>query len=348
MDSCNNYDRNTDDGITMEMEILIDKVLENRAVGNEISLVEEWVATDDANRKVFEQKRVLHNLLNSPINPDELDVEDALNKLHRAIKRRPRWLDYLWRSAVVAASVVFIVGIAIFYNSYNSKNAVIEAVTSNDISLCAPFGSLVETTLPDGTKVWLNSDSKIVYPTIFDNEKRLVSIVGEGYFEVKTDPKHPFIVATDKGFICAKGTAFNVNAYPDSPLSVVLVSGVVNVQTNIDDYPLKAGECIEINDSLEASISLADIHKACSWKDGVIVFDNDQLPAVLKRLSQIYPVDFKIKDESLMNSHYHATFTGESLDEILHLLEIGIPMRYEEVENHKHIDRRLIYIYPTR
>lgn len=332
----------------MEMEILIDKVLENRATCSEISLVEEWVAADEANSKVFEQKRMLHNLLDSPVNPDDLDIEEALNKLHKAIRRRPGWIDYLWRYAAVAAAVVIIIGITVLYQSYDAKSKAIEAVASNEISLYAPFGSLIETVLPDGSKVWLNSNSRIMYPTVFDKEKRMVSIVGEGYFEVKADHSHPFIVATDKGSVCATGTAFNVNAYPDNPLAIVLVSGAVNVKTNTEDFPLKAGERIEINDSSKASISRADINKACSWKDGIIVFDNDPLPTVLNRLSQIYPVDFKIIDKNLLNSNYHVTFSGESLDDILHLLEIGIPMKYEEAINNDSKDRRLIYIHAAK
>ena len=348
MDSFNNNDRNIDGGITMEMEILIDKVLENRADSNEISLVEEWVAADSLNRKIFEQKRALHNFISHPGDPNEVNVEEALNKLHRAMKRKPRWTDWLWRSAVVAASVLIIIGITVFYNSYDSKNNTTVPIASNEISLCAPYGSLVETTLPDGTKVWLNSNSKIIYPTVFDNDLRQVSIVGEGYFEVKADKKHPFIVATDKGFVRATGTAFNVNAYPDNDLTVVLVSGAVNVKTDIGDYPLKAGECVKINNSLQASLSQADIHKTCSWREGVIIFDNDRLQTVFNRLSQLYPVDFKIVDESLMASRYHATFSGENLDEILHLLEIGIPLRYEEQENDSNSARRLIYVYSLK
>lgn len=96
-----------------------------------------------------------------------------------------------------------------------------------------PTGQHVEIMLADGSKVWLNSGSTLTFPSKFNGKKRLVELDGEGFFEVKSDKEHPFIVSTSKYQVKAVGTSFNIYDYQDSPqFEAALLNGKVEVTTN--------------------------------------------------------------------------------------------------------------------
>ena len=145
------------------------------------------------------------------------------------------------------------------------------------------------------------------------------------------------------------GTAFNVNAYEKSSVDVTLVEGHVDVNVGANrHFVISPGErlCIRGN-SAELSQDPENKRKY-SWKDGKLMFNNDRLDAVLARLSQIYPVDFVIQDSSLAETRYHATFSGESIHDILHLLEIGVPMQCVPTQRIDSSQRMIVYVYPPQ
>jgi len=217
------------------------------------------------------------------------------------------------------------------------------------LSLSTPFGGLLQTQLPDSSHIWLNANSSLEYPAVFDENQRRVVLQGEGYFEVKADKQHPFIVCTGDIDIIATGTAFNVNAYEKSSVDVTLVEGHVDVNVGANrHFVISPGErlCIRGN-SAELSQDPENKRKY-SWKDGKLMFNNDRLDAVLARLSQIYPVDFVIQDSSLAETRYHATFSGESIHDILHLLEIGVPMQCVPTQRIDSSQRMIVYVYPPQ
>lgn len=166
------------------------------------------------------------------------------------------------------------------------------------------------------------------YPIRFEAGERRVFLKGEAYFEVKSDRKNPFVVATDNMDIVATDTAFSVEAYSnDTMTSVTLAKGIVNLNFEEKSILLKQGEKMTHNSvSSKYNINETDTYKWYSWKDGIIAFRNDPLEYVFKRLGQTYNINFIIKDEELKKHVYHATFEDESLDEILDLLQVSIPI----------------------
>ena len=324
-----------------QMDSLIDKVLDGKADACEVSLVEEWVDSSDANRRLFEQRRAVHEVFDPPFDAAEINTGKALRHVHRKMMMR-KVSRSSWGWAAVAAVVLCVAAVW-------AVVAVDDAGTGGMICLAAPFGAKIEAQLPDGSRVWLNSNSSLEYPAVFDGDRRSVKLVGEGYFEVHADKKHPFVVRAGGNDICATGTAFNINAYSDENVDVTLVSGSVDVVTGEKgQIRLLPEDNLCISCSGIRVTHNADIENHCAWKDGRIMFDNDNLSVVLARLSQIYPVDFVVADPALLDAHYHATFTGEGLHEILHLLEVGIPMRCERRKGCESGDRTVYDVYPVK
>ena len=202
--------------------------------------------------------------------------------------------------------------------------------------LFTPYGTWSVVNLPDGSKVWLNAGSSLKYPTQFNDKQRVVSMQGEACFEVESDKKHPFIVKTKQLTVEATGTAFNVNAYaPDHVAAVTLVKGKVAVTLDQKKtISLSPGEKIDYNLATSLyNVNKTNTYKWCSWKDGILIFRDDPLEYVFKRLGQTYNVEFILKDAELGKYSYKATFEGESLNEILRLLEMSAPIRCKEVSN---------------
>lgn len=164
-----------------------------------------------------------------------------------------------------------------------------------------PRGKAYTVVLPDGTRAILNADSKLLFPSRFTGENREVQLIGEAYFDVKKDAAHPFIVKTEKVVTRVLGTEFNLTAYPESDVSVTLISGSVVVN---DDVTLKPGENATL-DGEECKVTTVDTEYYTQWKDGYFYFDNVPLIDVVRELGRWYNINIQINDNSLMSYRLH-------------------------------------------
>lgn len=331
-----------DMSLSPEIDRIIEDVLRGTADCRETALLEEWVAASPDNRTMFEQKRALHEAMSPAFSPLEIDTEKALSRVHKRMGVKPAWHLFALR---FAAAMVLPLCVALAYLLLRApaQNADVAM-----LSLTAPFGSVLETRLPDGSQVWLNANSSLEYPAVFAGKERRVSLSGEGYFEVSADTEHPFIVRAGDIDVKATGTAFNVNAYSGCPYGVTLLEGYVDVTAGSNrHFEMSPGEHLRISGTSSELTQMTDNQKRYSWKDGILMFDNDRLNDVLTRLSQIYPVDFVIQTPELAAARYHATFNGESLQDILNLLEIGVPLRCVTEHKADSAQRMVVHIYPA-
>jgi ferric-dicitrate binding protein FerR (iron transport regulator) len=144
--------------------------------------------------------------------------------------------------------------------------------------------------LPDGTKVWLNAASSLIYPTAFSGDERTVQMTGEVYFEVTHDKKRPFKVKVGRQVIEDIGTHFNVNAYTDEPIqTTTLLEGAVSIGGHI----LRPGEKASVAASGTIQVSKGDPEQAVAWKNGLFDFTDADLPTVMRQLARWYNVDIK-------------------------------------------------------
>ena len=300
----------------------------------EAAEVKNWRAASLENEKLLEQvyftAQVASRLkVMRTVNPDEA-LSRFKSRIHKKEKRLAlrQVLGVIQRAAAVLFIPVFLLSAYLFIQQ-GQGNVRTLAVRTNP-------GVVSAFDLPDGSKVWLNAGSSLKYPTQFNDKQRVVSMQGEAYFEVESDKKHPFIVKTKQLTVEATGTAFNVNAYaPDHVAAVTLVKGKVAVTLDQKKtISLSPGEKIDYNLATSLyNVNKTNTYKWCSWKDGILIFRDDPLEYVFKRLGQTYNVEFILKDAELGKYSYKATFEGESLNEILRLLEMSAPIRCKEVSN---------------
>ena len=198
-------------------------------------------------------------------------------------------------------------------------------------TLIVPFGKRAEIMLSDGSKVWLNSGSKLVFPAQFGESKREVYLEGEAVFEVSYRQKQAFIVKSEQQVIEVLGTVFNLSNYKDDPaIYTTLKSGSIQIHRAEGKFfnsetPIKItpGSMASF-DKKQKTISVKPVltEPYFSWRDGIFIFKNDSLKAIMKKISRYYNVEIVINDQNLANE----TFSGhldvkESIEHVMQTIK---------------------------
>lgn len=174
------------------------------------------------------------------------------------------------------------------------------------MELSTPRGKDCKVTLPDGSQVWLNADSKISFPEQFIGKERNVRVEGEAFFQVTKDAKHPFVVTTDFFTTTVHGTTFNVNAYSTKTASVTLVTGSVAVKTaNGKETIMTPGQMTVCDAQGNTHVSEVDTYPLIQWKDGFFYFNNERLVDIMMELGRWYNVSIVFEHEEDMNLRLH-------------------------------------------
>lgn len=174
--------------------------------------------------------------------------------------------------------------------------------------LIIPYGKTSEVILPDGTKVWLNAGSRLIYPGFFADKTREVFMSGEAFFEVSADKGRPFIVQTSDIQIRVLGTCFNISAYfSDSVIETVLTEGRILLEQNSsrlfsETTELLPGKLAIFNKSERTTqLKEVDVENYTIWKKGLLKFESTELSRVIKKLERYYNVEFKYNNSFLGN-----------------------------------------------
>lgn len=183
--------------------------------------------------------------------------------------------------------------------------------------------------LADGSRIWVNANTRLVYPVTFEDKKREIYVDGEIYIEVYPDKVRPFIVKSKKMDIRVLGTKFNVTAYEASPeVSVVLVSGKVSVRTdNRTESLLKPSDRLSYEKGF-TDIKKVNVENYVSWKDGFYSFDNESFSVVLDKLSNYYGKKFSYNSAVGALRCSGSLNLGEDMVKILTGLESTMPVKF--------------------
>lgn len=212
-------------------------------------------------------------------------------------------------------------------------------------TLIVPYGKRSEVRLSDGTKVWLNSGSRLVYPVVFPHHKREVYLEGEAIFEVSHNRERPFMVLSEGQEIEVLGTVFNVSNYLDEgSINTVLKSGSVRISygersliSGKDQLRLVPGTMASYNRSTQSMSSReVDVDQYFSWRDGVLIFRNDDLRYIMKRLSRYYNVEIDIAE----GARGEGTFSGyldlkEDIEKVIGTIGEATDLVYERTGDNK-------------
>ncbi len=191
-------------------------------------------------------------------------------------------------------------------------------------TIVVPRGGKHQLTLSDGTKVWLNAQSKLRYPAWFDGDTRQVELSGEAYFAVAHDASKPFYVNARNTKVKVLGTEFNVKAYEDeNEIAATLVKGKVHVQLNesAEHGFLRPGEQALVQGN-NLSVNKVDSYYYTAWKEGVFVFKKERIQDIFRRLERWYDFDVFYSNESVKNDLFNGTIERtEEITDVLMLLE---------------------------
>lgn len=188
-------------------------------------------------------------------------------------------------------------------------------------TLTTPAGGQYQAILPDGSRVWLNAASSLKFPTSFRGSTRRVELSGEGYFEISKVKGKTFVVNAKTMEVEVLGTHFNINAYPNEQLTLAtLVEGSVKINADGNSKILVPNEQAQVRKN-KIKVEKVDAQDALAWKDGLFVFDNEDIHDIMNKLERWYNVRVEYQDPDI-DEKFAATISKfKKLSEVLKVLE---------------------------
>lgn len=207
---------------------------------------------------------------------------------------------------------------------YNNAKAINDKVFYNTLN--TPRGAEYQLVLPDGSKVWLNAASSLRFPTRFTERERVVSLKGEAYFEIAKNPVKPFRVVTDEGMdVEVTGTHFNIMAYADEEyIKTTLTEGKVRIRKEHHTIPLSPSEQATLQkNTQQLNVKEVDVDKEIAWKNGMIEFNEDDLPYIMRQLSRWYDVDVSFEGIIPQGRYNGSIPRRATLSEVMQILRLA-------------------------
>lgn len=296
---------------------LLNKYLTGDTSPNERVEVYEWIKSSKENEDSFNSLRKMHDYI------IWRDAE-APSKLKSKNKK-----VFLWVLQIAAIFLLFF-GVYKFFNLKSTNQQSIINVSDNILqSLFAPSGQQSELTLADGTKVWLNSNSTLTYPSFFSDTERIVELEGEAFFDVTTDINKPFKVKVKDYIVQVKGTEFNVKSYNYFETSLISGSVMVENMQNGNSIELKPSESVrEMNNTfIISAINENDL----LWRNGILSINDKTIDEIIPILEHYYNMEFVFENK---NYHKEKKYTGkfrikDGVEQILQVLQIQNNISYE-------------------
>lgn len=318
------------------MENLIIKYLNEIATVQEKYLLFEWLKCSNDNKKKFREIQQIW-LASENAEQKETKTAQAYNLLKESIEvceqRKKIMFKLSLFKTIAAASVllaIFSLG-GFLLGEYSTNPTQLQSQVFNNVIMGRDSKGVV--TLPDGTKVWLNSQSKLIYPEKFSEKARIVKLEGEGYFDVMKNPKVPFYVETDKMKVRVLGTQFDLKNYPNrTSMETTLLSGKVEVLFN----DLKTSVILEPNQKISINkttgkhaIEEFNAKYQILWANEQLVFSNERLSDILQSIGFWYGLKIIPEGKIDLNQRLSLTIRKESKEETLKLLSLIAPIKYE-------------------
>ena len=295
------------------MERLLRKYLRGDVSVDEKRQVQEWLDQSPEHMQEYYNARKLYTLL--LWNTDK----------NKNSKRRTGTIRSILFDILKIASILFI-GFALGYYLFDQEKESVKMIEVN-----VPAGQRTELLLSDGTTVWLNSRTTLVFPDRFEKGNRSVRLDGEGYFVVKSDSNRPFIVQTEEYDVRAVGTEFNVKAYTGKSLfETSLIQGEVLVysQNLASETLLSPGQMVYKNKDVLVSKTISD-YNYFKWKEGIFCFENESMTSLIEKLQLYYDVTIKNQAEFLPDYCFSGKLRiNDGIEHALRVLQLKYKFSY--------------------
>lgn len=244
-----------------------------------------------------------------------------------------KMIRLLWRGAAAILIPLLLCTTLYFYQEHSS----VQSRMAREYQVIAGKGERASVVLPDGTKVYLNSQSKLTYPASFDVNHRFVNLSGEAYFEVKHDEKRPFIVSTPQAKVKVSGTTFNLYAYPGQQVfEVALIEGKVEVIPDRmpDKTVVLAPKQKVYYDVGTGSLRVldTDLRVETAWKRGDLLFRSQSFPEIASRLESFYGMNIRVKGV-VPDELFTGSFHENDINQVLRNLQQHYRFTFQKTGN---------------
>lgn len=315
--------------------LLFDKFLKKQATIEEVNLLIQWLKNESSfSSWADEQWETVSSDMDSVLQQKLLgQIKVKIRSEKKNIQSSPKSRLHAISLWTLRIASLFLLLLATGTGMYSYM---LNTLHIQDMTVSVERGQKANITLPDGSKVWINSDSELSYGARFNSNERVLYLKGEAYFEVSPDKERPFTVQTTELSVTALGTSFDVKSYKDEVhTSAVLMTGKVEVKSGTDCIILEPNEKIVFNKSNGKMIktNVADAHDYSNWKYNSLSFDAETFENIARTLERYYNTRILFESESLKKYRFTGTPGNTSLESILQILSLTSPLTYEVKDN---------------
>ena len=306
-------------------DALLIRYFSDETTPEENILVDEWIGQSEENRLIAENIYYIKYAGDTIRSMKTVNVQQDLKKVWKKI-RKPAGPGLLIRIQRVAAVLcLFMLPACIYLLLHNDRKQLA------DVSMDVPEGSISSLILPDSSRVWLNSGSRVTYSRDYGILNRRLRLSGEGFFEVRTNDKLPLEVEAGLVVVRARGTQFNVKAYPDENfISTLLTEGSVEVLHPGQGAVLIPGD-MAVFDKTSNNIAIGRVTKTIlhtSWKDRRWIIEGTTLGELAPVLQRRYAVKIQFDDDALKTYKFRGEIQNQTIEQIAMALQLTAPMNY--------------------
>ena len=294
---------------------------------------EKWMHNDPDRRAMVLEAKELIQAMHFTDEDSHVADEELWNKIESTLTRKSVRRDYRSslqkrpRNYLRAAAVVILAFLCAWAFRQYFQAGSIEPIDNPIVVRENPNGVKSRLQLPDGSKAWLNSGSKLSYLSTFSDTLRDVMLEGEAFFEVTKDEAKPFTVRTPYFEVTVLGTSFSVQAYEGQAPKTSLVEGLVRISTGRESKLIHPGEQAVVTGE-ELVLRPFDYNRAVGWKDGILYFDEDSLARIFQKLEKWYDVKITPASAGLPSARYSGFHKDESLERVLEQMSYSVNFNY--------------------
>jgi transmembrane sensor len=311
---------------------LLARYLAGETDSNETQQVENWISVSEENRAYFESMKKTWSVTASE-NETIFDTDAAWSRMKVRMNSSEEISIKAPRNfSRIAASITLFLIVTVALVWYLQPNP----VTVQPLAMTST-NELVQDTLPDGSIISLNKNSRLTYPSAFTGEVREVTLSGEAFFEVHKDAAHPFIIHTGQLDIKVLGTSFNVSAYPKKDFVRVSVkTGKVQCFASNDTVVLLPGEMV-LYDERAGKMNKApeDDPNTLAYRNHIFRFHDIKLSDAIRSLNEVYGSNIRLKNDKLGDCRFtiQRDVVDQPLDSIITAISISLNLTFEKANN---------------
>jgi transmembrane sensor len=313
---------------------LIEKYLKGNCTPEEAAAIHEWYNSfeDEQDLVDFISSQQQQELKQRLLANIKRNIASGNIRSKEIIGRKNTSGTLIYILSGVAATVILTIGV--FFKIQKSPSR----PDLGDVHVVNMTKTIQRLALSDGSIVWLNPKSKVIYPQNFTSSLRKVQMQGEAFFEVSPDPRRPFIIFSSNVITRVWGTSFRIRAYENIPVEVSVLTGKVSVQLQTKEdselilLPQQTATYLKTTDLLKKGIEKKTSTMSI-WHKETLTFDNEPIREVIKVLNAQFKVNISTADDKLLDYVLKADFTDQSLPSILEMLRKSLNVENEISDN---------------